>query len=165
MSLWHIHTLLFFNYFLICCHYKILHSQLVYPLEPATFLRIPDFFHWRIVLESNSLAEFAYCYWGVIISTLSQQSKLRNICVYIDIYIYIYIYTYTYIHTHTPTFIYFCVLWTVRWSNQSILKQINPEYSLEGLMLKLQYFGHLMWRANSLEKILILGKIDRTRRG
>ena len=53
-------------------------------------------------------------------------------------------------------------------SSQSILKEINPEYSLEGLMLKLkvQYFGHLMWRANSLEKILILGKTEgRRRRG
>ena len=50
---------------------------------------------------------------------------------------------------------------TVRRSNQSILKEINPEYSLEGLMLKLklQYFGHLMQRANLLEKILMLGKI------
>ena len=44
------------------------------------------------------------------------------------------------------------VPWTARWSNQSIRKEINPEYSLEGLMLKLQHFGHLMWRANSLEK-------------
>ena len=54
------------------------------------------------------------------------------------------------------------VLWTAQRSNQSILKEINPEYSLEGLMvkLKLQYFGHLMWRANSLEKTLMLGKID-----
>ena len=51
------------------------------------------------------------------------------------------------------------VPWTARRSNQSILKEINPEYSLEGLMLKLQYFGHLMQRANSLEKSLILGKI------
>ena len=53
-------------------------------------------------------------------------------------------------------------------SNQSVLKEISPEYSLEGLMLKLklQYFGHLMRRANSLEKILMLGKIeDRRRRG
>ena len=53
-------------------------------------------------------------------------------------------------------------------SNQSILKDINPEYSLEGLMLKLklQYFGHLMWRADSLEKTLMLGKTeDRRRRG
>ena len=52
-------------------------------------------------------------------------------------------------------------LWTVRKSNQAILKEINPEYSLEGLMLKLklQYFGHLMQRANSLEKTLMLGKI------
>ena len=57
--------------------------------------------------------------------------------------------------------------WTAR-SNQSILQEINPAHSLEGLMLKLklQYFGHLMWRANSLEKTLILGKIDgRSRRG
>ena len=49
---------------------------------------------------------------------------------------------------------------------QSTLKEINPEYSLEGLMLKLQYFGHLMQRANSLEKTLMLGKIEgRRRRG
>ena len=60
------------------------------------------------------------------------------------------------------------VPWTARRSSQSILKEINPEYSLEGLMLnpKLQYFGHLMGRANSLEKALILGKIKvRRRRG
>ena len=60
------------------------------------------------------------------------------------------------------------VPWTVRISNQSILKEINPEYSLEGLLLKLQlqYFGHLMRRANSLEKTLMLGKIEgRRRRG
>ena len=60
------------------------------------------------------------------------------------------------------------VPWTARRSNQSILKEINPEYSLEGLMLKLklQYFGYLMRRANSLEKTLILGKIEgRRRRG
>ena len=58
------------------------------------------------------------------------------------------------------------VPWTARRSNQSILKEINPEYSLEGLMLrlKLQYFGHLMQRADSLEKTLILGKIEDTRR-
>ena len=58
------------------------------------------------------------------------------------------------------------VPWTARRSNQSILKEINLEYSLEGLMLKLQYFGHLMGRADSLEKILMLGKIEvRKRRG
>ena len=60
------------------------------------------------------------------------------------------------------------VPWTARRSNQSILKEINSEYSLEGLMLKLklQYFGHLMWRTNSLEKTLMLGKIEgRRRRG
>ena len=50
--------------------------------------------------------------------------------------------------------------WTARSSNQSILKEISPEYSLEGLMLKLQYFGHLMGRADSLEKTLMLGKIE-----
>ena len=54
----------------------------------------------------------------------------------------------------------------LRRSNQSILKEINPEYSLEGLKLKLQYFGHLMRRANSLEKPLLPGKIEgRRRRG
>ena len=54
------------------------------------------------------------------------------------------------------------VPWTARRSNQSILKEISPEYSLEGLMLKLklQYFGHLMWRTDSLEKTLMLGKIE-----
>ena len=51
------------------------------------------------------------------------------------------------------------VPWTARRSNQSVLKEINPEYSLEGLILKLQYFGHLMRRANSLEKTLMLAKI------
>ena len=57
------------------------------------------------------------------------------------------------------------VPWTARRSNQSILKEVNPEYSLEGLMLKIQYFGHLMQRANSLEKTLMLGKIEDKRRG
>ena len=60
------------------------------------------------------------------------------------------------------------VLWTVRRSNQSILKEISPEYSLEGLMLKLklQYFDHLMRRSDSLEKTLMLGKTEgRRRRG
>ena len=58
------------------------------------------------------------------------------------------------------------VLWTARRSNQSILKEISPEYSLEGLMLKLkpQYFGHLMRRLDSLEKTLMLGKIEGRRR-
>ena len=60
------------------------------------------------------------------------------------------------------------VLWTARRSNLSILKEINPEYSLEGMMLELkfQYFGHLMCRVESLEKTLMLGKIeDKRRRG
>ena len=59
------------------------------------------------------------------------------------------------------------VHWTARRSSQSILKEISPEYSLEGLMLKLklQYFGHLTQRANSLEKTLMLGKIESRRRG
>ena len=60
----------------------------------------------------------------------------------------------------------FRVSWTARRSNQSIPKEISPEYSLEGLMLKLQlqYFGHLMWRTDSLEKLLMLGKIEGRRR-
>ena len=56
------------------------------------------------------------------------------------------------------------VPWTARKSNQSILREINPEYSLEGLMLKLQYFGHLIQRADSLEKTLMLRKIEGKRR-
>ena len=60
----------------------------------------------------------------------------------------------------------FGVTWTTRRSSQSILKEINPEYLSEEMMLKLQYFGHLMQRANSLEKTLMLGKIEgRRRRG
>ena len=58
------------------------------------------------------------------------------------------------------------VPWTARRSNKSVLKEINPEYSLEGLMLKLQYFGHLRQRANAWEKTLMLGKSEgRRRRG
>ena len=56
------------------------------------------------------------------------------------------------------------VPWTARRSNQCILKEINPEHSIEGLMLKLQYFGYLMQRANSLEKTLMLGQIEGKRR-
>jgi len=71
-------------------------------------------------------------------------------------------------HWKTDVFELWCwrrflrVLWTTRRSNESILKEINPEYSLEGLMLKLklQYFGHLLGRANSLEKTLMLGKTE-----
>ena len=76
---------------------------------------------------------------------------------YIYIYKYIYLHTHTHTHTHSRTR-----------SNQSILREINSEYSLEGLMLKLklQYFGYLMWTADSLEKSLMLGKIEgRRRRG
>ena len=56
--------------------------------------------------------------------------------------------------------------WTARWSNTSILKEISPEYSLKGLMLKLKlpYFSHLMWRTNSLEKTMMPGKIEGKRR-
>ena len=75
-------------------------------------------------------------------------------------------------HRRTDAFQLWCwrrllrVPWTARRSNQSILKEINPEYSLEKLMLKLQYFGHLIRRADSLEKTLMLGKIEgRRRRG
>ena len=56
------------------------------------------------------------------------------------------------------------VPWTARRSNQSIVKEINSEYSLEGLKLKLQYFGHLIQRTNSLEKTLMLGKVESKRR-
>ena len=76
-------------------------------------------------------------------------------------------------HQRTDAFKLWCwrrllrVLWTIRRSNQSILKESSLEYSLEGLMvkLKLQYFGHLMRRADSLEKTLMLGKTEGTRRG
>ena len=77
-------------------------------------------------------------------------------------------------HWRIDTFELWCwrrllrVPWTARRPNQSILKEISPKYSLEGLMLKLklQYFGHLMWRVDSLEKTLMLGKIEgRRRRG
>ena len=57
------------------------------------------------------------------------------------------------------------VPWTARRSSQSILKEINPKFLLEGLMLKLQYFSHLMQRADSVEKILMLGKTEGRRRG
>ena len=56
------------------------------------------------------------------------------------------------------------VPWTARRSNHSIQKEISPEYSLEGLILKLQYFGHLMWRTDSFEKTLMMGKIEGRRR-
>ena len=71
-------------------------------------------------------------------------------------------------HFHTKLMWYWRRLlrvpWTTRRSKQSILKEINPEYSLKGLMLKLQYFGYLMWRTDSLEKTLMLGKIEVGRR-
>ena len=59
---------------------------------------------------------------------------------------------------------YLRVPWTARRSNQSVLKEINPEYSLKGLILKLQYFGHLMLKTDSLEKTLMLGKTEGKRR-
>ena len=73
-------------------------------------------------------------------------------------------------HWRTDAFELWCwrrflrVPWTARRSNQSILKKINPEYSLEGLILKFQYFGHLMQRADPLEKTLMLGKTEGKRR-
>ena len=73
-------------------------------------------------------------------------------------------------HRRTDAFELWCwrrllrVPWTAKRSNQSIVKKINPEYSLEGLMLKLQYFSHLIRRTDSLEKTLILGKIEGRRR-
>ena len=76
-------------------------------------------------------------------------------------------------HRRINAFVLWCwkrllrIPWTARRSNQSILKGIGPEYSLEGLMLKpkLQFFGHLMQRTNSLEKTLMLGKIEGWRKG
>ena len=73
-------------------------------------------------------------------------------------------------HQKTVAFKLWCwrillrVPWTIKRSNQSILKEINPKYSLEGLMLKLQYVGHLMGRANSMKKNLMLEKIEGKRR-
>ena len=73
-------------------------------------------------------------------------------------------------HQTIDAFVLWCwrrlmrVPWTARRSNQSILKEISPEYSMEGLMLKLQYFGHLMPRTDSFEKTLMLGKIEGGRR-
>ena len=69
-------------------------------------------------------------------------------------------------HRRTDTFELLRAPWTARKSNQSILKEINPEYALEGTMLKLklQYFGHLMWRTDSLKKSLMLGKTEGGRR-
>ena len=73
-------------------------------------------------------------------------------------------------HWRSDTFELWCwrrllrVPWTARRSNWSILKEISPVYSLEGLMLKLQYFGHLIWRTDSLEKTLMLGKIEGRRK-
>ena len=75
-------------------------------------------------------------------------------------------------HQRTDAFELWCcrrllrVPWIAKRSNQSILKEISPEYSLEEMMLKLQYFGHLMWRTDSFEKTLMLGRIEgRRRRG
>ena len=73
-------------------------------------------------------------------------------------------------HWRTDAFELWCwrrlsrVPWTARSSNQSILKEVSPEYSLEGLMLKLQYFGHLMWRTDSFKMTLMLGNIEGGRR-
>ena len=73
-------------------------------------------------------------------------------------------------HRRTDAFELWCwrrllsVPWPARRSKQSILQEINPEHSLEELLLKLQYFGHLMWRADSMEKTMILGKIEGRRR-
>ena len=73
-------------------------------------------------------------------------------------------------HQRIDAFELWCwgILWRVPWTarrlNQSLLKEIKPEYSLEGLMLELQYFAHLMWRADSLEETLMLGKIKGLRR-
>ena len=87
-------------------------------------------------------------------------------------FIHTHTYTHTHTHTHIDVFELWCwrrllrVPWTARRPNQSILKEINPEYSLEGLILKLklQYFDHLMGRVDSLEKTLKLGKTESRRK-
>ena len=101
-----------------------------------------------VLLSASHLFAFSYCAWG------SQGKNAEVVC-----------------HSllRWTTFCwrrFLRVPWTARRSNQSILKEINPEYSLEGLMLKLKlwYFGHLMQRVNSLENTLILGKTEDRRR-
>ena len=113
---------------------------------------------------------------GVIQSLLENEASIINYLesvwtgdVFFPLFTYLIIYSYKHTLKDTHTLGYTArVLWTARRSNQSILKEINPEYSLERLTLKLklQYFGHLLWKANSLEKTLMLGKIEgRRRRG
>ena len=97
------------------------------------------------------------CFFCVLSSTRVSNSKCDR-----------YLVNNCYILLHLDAFKLWCwkrllrVPWTARRSSQSILKEISPEYPLEGLMLtlKLQYFGHLMWRTDSLEKTLMLGKIE-----
>ena len=99
---------------------------------------------------------------GVIQSLLENEASIINYLeswtgdVFFPLFTYLIIYSYKYTLKDTHTLGYTArVLWTARRSNQSILKEINPEYSLERLMLKLklQYFGHLLWKANSLERL------------
>ena len=97
-------------------------------------------------------------------SSIKEKSRIGGHLV--SIYMFPYISEFTHSLTHI-SYLLLRVPWTARRSNPPILKEINPEYSLKGLMLKLklQYFGHLMWRAESLKKTLMLGKIEGKRRG
>ena len=115
---------------------------------------------------SGTFAKNASNTWTHIYSCNKHNCLLslsQCVCVYICIYK----------HWRIHAFQLWCwrrllrIPWTTRRSNQSILKEIDPEYSFERLMLKLklQYFSHLMWRANSLERTLMLGKIEGRRRG
>ena len=94
--------------------------------------------------------------------TVNERERDKNIRAYVCVYIYMYIYIRTDAFKLWSWRRLLRVLWTARRSSQSILNEINPEYSLEWLILKLtlQYFGHFIQRVNSLEKTLMLGKIE-----
>ena len=106
--------------------------------------------YWYIIIRVHSL-----CLWFII--TIAHTVDWTNVQWEVHLYDV----------TQNIYFFKARVLWTARRSNQSILKEISPEYLLEGLMLmlKLQYFGHLMWRTDSLEGTLMLGKTECRRRG
>ena len=125
----------------------------------------------RFLYHSRQLSHILCWYYSVYVCS----QKRCVICGYPYAHVYIKFWTIKKTeHQRIDAFELWCwrrlvrVPWTTRRSNQSILKEISPEYSLEGLMLKLklQYFSHLMWRADSFEKTLMLGKIEgRRRRG
>ena len=123
--------------------------------------------------HSNILAwaeESGYSLWGHEESDMTQRLNSNSMVLLVDQYACDSWAIEKVRHQRIYTFELWCwrrrlrVPWTARRSNQSIRKEINPEYSLEGLMLKLQYFGHLLQRVDSLAKTLVLGKIEGKRR-